>query len=192
MNLTKEQWKQALQENKDYWVVLNLGNSIKKCKLSTYHNMIVLDEYSVKSISQGVDLKDLFATYDDAVERQQALLKLYKETFQRRPYVNEIKLLNNLKGFIEVENQIVNALKDYSNFDGIDFCDVSANGFQIRGHHKLVQGYVFGSQPTIKYDFSNSSECVEEFIKMWKEKDRLEYLNQYKSFLANGERWGWD
>lgn len=192
MNLTKNQWKQEQQKNKDYWVVLNLGKDIKKCKLSTYHNMVVLDEYSTKSISQGIDTKDLFVTYEDAVDRQRVLLKLYYGTFQRRPYVSENKLLNNLKEFIEVETQISDALKGYPNFNGIDFCDVSANGFQIRGHHSLVQGYLFGDQPTIKYDFSNYKDCIKEFVAMWKAKDNTEYLTQYKSFLASGERWGWN
>lgn len=192
MNLTKHQWKQEQQKNKDYWVVFNLGDSVKKCKLSTYHNMVVLDEHSTKNISQGVDPKEIFTTYEEATERQLSLLKLYKGTFQRRPFVNENKLLSNLKELIEVETQIAQALNEYPNFDGIDFCDVTANGIQIRGHHKQVVGYSFGSQPTIKYDFSNYKECVAEFVEMWQFKDNLEYLSQYKSFLSKGERWGWD
>jgi hypothetical protein len=34
-----------------------------------------------------------------------------------------------------IRDQINHRLSDYPNFAGIDFCDVNANGIQIRGNH---------------------------------------------------------
>lgn len=94
--------------------------------------------------------------------------------------------------FKTIHTSIVEALKGYNNFDGIDFCDVGANGIQIRGHHKQVERYYFGEVVTIKYDFSNSTEVVDEFIRMWEACDNDEYLSNFKRFIEFGERYGWD
>jgi hypothetical protein len=115
-----------------------------------------------------------------------------KKQFRKEPYVKEPMLIEHLDAFIKIENSINEALKDYPNFVAIDFCDVSARGIQIRGHHKEVKGYCYGDQITIKYDFSNVDEAIEAFIKMWKKKDTAEDLKLYKSFLADGEKYGWD
>lgn len=94
--------------------------------------------------------------------------------------------------FETIHISIVTALDGFENFDGIDFCDVGAGGIQIRGHHKRVKGYCFGEQVTIKYDFSNSIEAVDEFITMWKAHDNDEALHDYLEFIAFGEKFGWD
>ena len=50
-----------------------------------------------------------------------------------------------------IESQINKCLCGFENFQGIDFCNVGAGGIQIRGHHKQIKGFTYGSQPTIKY-----------------------------------------
>ena len=89
-------------------------------------------------------------------------------------------------------DKICGQLSDYSNFDGIDFCDVGAGGIQIRGHHKQVEKYCFGEQVTIKYDFSNLTEAINEFIAMWKAHDNDEAIHDYLEFIHWGEKFGWD
>lgn len=91
-----------------------------------------------------------------------------------------------------IHTSIVTALDNYENFEGIDFNDVGANGIQIRGHHKQVERYCFGERVTIKYDFSNLTETIDEFIRMWKACDSDEYLSTFKRFIEFGERYGWD
>ena len=88
--------------------------------------------------------------------------------------------------------EINTALKDYPNFDGVDFCDVGANGIQIRGHHKQIGGYTYGSQPTIKEDLSNITEATQEFIDMWKAEDTPMKVLKFKEFISFGEKYGWD
>lgn len=88
--------------------------------------------------------------------------------------------------------EINEGLKEYSNFDGVDFSDVGANGIQIRGHHKEIKGRTYGTQPTIKYDLSNITDTVSEFIEMWKQEDTTQKVNDYKRFLELGDKYGWD
>ena len=98
----------------------------------------------------------------------------------------------NIKKLKKAAKKINKALSDYPNFDGIDFCDVGANGIQIRGHHKQIEKYTYGNQPTIKYDFSNIESATQEFIEDWEKIDNPENIKGFKKFIADGERWGWD
>lgn len=93
---------------------------------------------------------------------------------------------------MRVANSIKDMLVDFPNYIGCDFCDVNANGIQIRGHHKEIGGYTYGEQITIKYDFSNIEEVADEFVERWKQLDNPSDVARYKSFLADGERYGWD
>jgi len=94
--------------------------------------------------------------------------------------------------FAEIRAFIAAQLTDHPNFVGVDFCDVTASGIQIRGHHKEVTSYTYGEQITVKYDLSNAQEAAQQFVAMWKEQDTDAHLAGYKGFLAEGERWGWD
>ena len=99
---------------------------------------------------------------------------------------------NNLNELIFIQEDIKKKLKGYENFLGIDFCDVSASGIQIRGHHKNIKGYTYGEQPTIKYDFSNINEVIKEFVLMWWEKDNDAEIAKEKDLISFGEKYGWD
>lgn len=118
------------------------------------------------------------------------------QTFEeciKKSYLHPEKYPCEYKDMLEaIHISIVAALDGYENFDGINFCDVGADGIQIRGQHKQVKGYSFGEQVTIKYDFSNSAEAVDEFIAMWKTHDNDEALHDYLEFIAFGEKYGWD
>ena len=94
--------------------------------------------------------------------------------------------------FAEIRTSIAAQLADYPNFVGVDFCDVTAGGIQIRGHHKEVTSYTYGKQVTVKYDLSNAQEVAQQFVTMWKEQDTDTHLAGYKGFLTEGKRWGWD
>lgn len=53
-------------------------------------------------------------------------------------------------------------------------------------------GYTYGGQPTIKYDFSNYQQCIEEFVDMWKEIDKPESVDGFNDFTDFGDKYGWD
>lgn len=112
--------------------------------------------------------------------------------FWRKPYVKQQTLIEHKDDLLKIEKQINDGLKDYPNFLGIDFCDVSAGGIQIRGHHKAIKGYSYGSQPTIKYDFSNKDEVAQDFIEMWKSEDTPSKVRHFQNFIEMGEKYGWD
>lgn len=84
------------------------------------------------------------------------------------------------------------SLTDYPNFIDVDFCDVNANGIQIRGYHRQIKGRTYGGQSTIKEDLSNITEAAKEFIDMWKKEDTPEKVQKFKDFLEMGEKYGWD
>ena len=112
--------------------------------------------------------------------------------FRYKPYVSLKILEEHKKDLLEIETQINNSLYDYKNFEGIDFCDVNAGSISIRGHHKQIKGYTYGTQPKIKYDFSNKNEVVTEFVQMWQENDTEKSLKRQQEFIADGEKYGWD
>lgn len=167
-----------IKQDNEVWFVHVLQKSVEMIAIPKKKSVAFKQEY-------------LFDTYDEAEHCKNNLYKIYFETFRRKPLVRPEKLEPYYSKLVDIELTITERLSKYPSFNGIDFCDVTANGIQIRGHHKQVVGYCFGSQPTIRYDFSNYNECVEEFIEMWQSKDNLEYLRQFKSHLSEGERWGW-
>lgn len=112
--------------------------------------------------------------------------------FKHKPYLRDDILSEHKEKLIHIEQEITKQLTDYENFDGIDFCDVNAGGIQIRGHHKQINGYTYGKQPTIKYDFSNYLECIDEFVQMWKEYDTPNKVRDEQWFIEQGEKYGWD
>jgi len=115
-----------------------------------------------------------------------------KSVKKHKHFLKPDVLSEHQNDFDYIEESICTQLSEYENFDGIDFCDVGANGIQIRGFHKKVGDYTYGDQPTIKYDFSNIEEVITEFVEMWKAQDNPAKLNSYLSFIYWGEKYGWD
>lgn len=107
-------------------------------------------------------------------------------------YLHEDVYKEHMNDFIYINKQITNRLKDYPNFNGIDFCDVHAGGIQIRGRHKKFPTHTFGDQITIQYDFSNIEQAINDFAEMWKYFDEPDYIKEYKQFLTDGEKYGWN
>lgn len=145
-----------------------------------------------KNFSTGAYWKNLFDTYEEARDEAKRRNYLYFECFRYKPYLKLEMLEEHLKDFMYIESQINKCLSAFENFQGIDFCNVGANGIQIRGYHKQIKGYTYGSQPTIKYDFSNIEESICEFIDMWRRNDTEEEIIKEKRFIYYGEKYGWD
>ena len=103
-------------------------------------------------------------------------------------YLDDYKeRLEEVREFIEKE------LKELENFLGVNFCDVSANGIQIRGGHKVASeyGYVFDiPQPTVEYDLSNLWEVADEFIEIWRENDNEKKVNGMVEMFEDFKKWG--
>lgn len=133
----------------------------------------------------------LFETEEEAQETA----NLYNETikcFDHVPLINIKKLVASREALINIQNSINEKLKIYPNFDSIDFCDVGANGIQIRLHHKQINGYTLSEQATLKYDLSNVEEVIDESVENFIKFDTKDNIRGYKEFLAEGDKYGWD
>lgn len=144
-----------------------------------------------KEYSKFKKLDDLYISFIEAKEIKRKYNNMISK-FDFRPYMNIEMIEEHFKELLFIQNDIHKKLKGYENFLGIDFCNVGANGIQIRGHHKNITGYTYGEQPTIKYDFSNIKEAISKFVNMWFEYDCDEYISKEKEFIVSGEKYGWD
>lgn len=194
-----EAWQKRVAENQGeiFWYVSSSKSGpsdVKKCVLSDSYEMIRFfgDDGELKNWSQGFKENNLFENEIEAQDRFDNLKRLYLETFKFKPFLSEEVITSHLKELKFIESEITNKLTNFLNFLGIDFCDVSANGIQIRGHHKEVDGYTYGTQPTIKYDFSNYRDCVDEFVHMWIQQDTPERVRSELRFIADGKKYGWN
>jgi len=201
--IRRKEWKQKVEDCEDkmfYYVYINHGanEGVRKCKLGSSVEMVrwLNDDGTLSDYQQGYKTDLLFDNEKDAILKFDEIYNIYNNTFKHKPYfshgTNEKNSISHIKDYIKIENAIESQLKNYENFDGIDFCDVNANGIQIRGHHKKIKNHTYGSQPTIKYDFSNCDEAVDDFVNMWKEIDNPVSINKELSFIAAGEKYGWD
>lgn len=111
-----------------------------------------------------------------------------------KDYLTPSKYPKNYEEELEfIRFQINQRIKNKDNFLGVDFSDVSAGGIQVRGHHNLIKGYCYPfSFPTLKYDFSNVEEVIDEFVYMWDSSNNDKNINDAKRFLADGNKYGWD
>lgn len=105
-------------------------------------------------------------------------------------YLSEETYTKDLSILEAIKTKIENALNG-SNLAYVDFTDVSAGGIQVRGFHKEIAGYSYMSE-TLLYDYSNKDSIVDKFVDAWRSLDNKEHLSGYKSFLADGEKYGWD
>lgn len=149
-------------------------------------NLNVEDRYSKLK-----GLNDLYVSFIEAKEIKRKYNTMISK-FDFSPYMEIEMIEKHFEELLFIQNDIHKKLKGYENFLGIDFCNVGANGIQIRGHHKDITGYTYGKQPTIKYDFSNINEAISEFVNMWFEYDCDEYILAQKKLIAFGEKYGWD
>jgi len=192
----KENWLKRVEESKGktFWYVDSQELILKPCVLSHYHQMIRFFKASgeLDDWSTGFYENNLFTSESDAQVRLDYLKKLYLETFKYKPYLSKEIIAERINELTQIEKEITERLRYFPNFTGIDFCNVGANGIQIRGHHSQIKGYTYGSQPTIKYDFSNYLDTVDEFVDMWKKNDIPERVRGEQNMIADCEKWGWD
>ncbi len=92
-----------------------------------------------------------------------------------------------------IKTQIFKHLKDYPNLTKVDLLDVSAGGVQVSGTHKEISGYYYVTANTLlEYDFSNADEVVFDFVKCWKCDDDPEKIRNFKDFIFQGKKYGWN
>lgn len=193
----KLEWRKRVEENKDkiFWYIDTNDYTLKPCVLSDKHYQsvhFIQEDKTLTDWALYIGENHLFDNKINAQARLDYIKKLYFETFKHTPFLSVSIIEKHLQELLYIENKIAEALKDFKNFKGIDFCNVSAGGIQIRGHHKRIKNYTYGTQPTIKYDFSNIEECIQEFVEMWKQYDTPERVNAELRFIADGEKYGWD
>ena len=189
-----------LNTDSDFYIVDEKTYAIQKCRLVTPYdpvgiNMLRIyksDDTLDMSFSQGYNIESLSESLAGAEQYAEFLSDLYTIGFYKKPFIKS-KILRVCKPeLIDIELQINKRLKDHSNFEGIDFCDVGAHGIQIRGHHKEINGYVYGNQITINYDLSNYPDVINEFVDMWNQKDTIEQLRSDQAMYRDFAKYGCD
>lgn len=177
-----------------YYVGSNSGKNgkyeIKPCKagIDSWNGLI----WRFDGYGQYADWGNIFDIFEEAKKECKRRNILYSDGFYQIPFVKLETLEKYKDKMLCIEKTINKYLKGFENFQGIDFCDVSAGGIQIRGHHKEIKGYTYGQQPTIEYDFSNADDVIWEFLKMWGEVDNPQAVAREKAFIADGEKYGRD
>ena len=100
----------------------------------------------------------------------------------------------------ELKSYIKENLKDYPNFIDVDIHNLEPSDedslWVIQGKNKQVHGFYYGEDIIFKESQLTSTKVAQniadKFIKSWKDLDNPEAIEQYKSFLEQGETYGWD
>lgn len=91
--------------------------------------------------------------------------------------------------FIDKVNEI---FSKYEKYNGMDIIDCSYDeGVQVRIFHKDIKNYCFLSFTFLSFDFSNE----EALLKRMRENKSFEdtkFFDDYKKFLDDGRKYGWD
>jgi len=111
--------------------------------------------------------------------------------------MNNTELNRKIK---ELKLYIKKNLKDYPNFIDTNVHNITPNEedslLVIQGKNKQVQGFYYGEAIKFHESQLTSTKAIQniadKFIKSWKDLDNPEAIEQYKSFLEQGETYGWD
>lgn len=187
-------------KNKTFYYVSTFDNykySFKPCTLSSasiqsFPFVRYFDNGKATTWSQGADWNRLFDKYEDAEKESKRLNSLHFDGFRYKPYLKTEELEAHKPELVKVENLINKLLSGFANYKGIDFCNVSANGTQIRLHHKKIVNYVYGEQITISPDYSNIDDVALLVVKEWINRDNPQDINKELAFIAEGEKYDWN
>lgn len=142
--------------------------TITPCQVEYKYNFIQVRPYKIDGTLQywasGCSINDIFVTLEEAEVRLEHIISLYFEDFAHKPYIKIGMLEEHKDKFVSIEHEINKFLGHLPNFNGVHFCDVSAGGVQIMATAKGG-----GASVTLKYDFSNISHIVYDFVNMWLE-----------------------
>ena len=195
LSLCAEAWNNG-DDNFFYGVYLVKGGYAKVTKSKTierseYSNNFAFCERQGGFTTTHYVKEDLIFFYECEADYFAEEINSKIRSFGYVPYVDTEYLIENYKTLKDIENAIDKELCRYSNYNGIDFCDVSAGGIQIRLHHKEIGGYTVGQQFTLKYDLSNLNEAIEFVVAEFKRVNTSEYIKEKKDFIRIGEATGW-
>lgn len=121
---------------------------------------------------------------------EHSLINNYKDYgFDYAPYLSKV-YENKYSELVRAQNIVNERLKDYEDYGGVRFSDVSASGIQMTPVNNKTP--ISLASATIRYDFSNVDEAIDEavrdFIKTDSEKE-IKYANR---FYEDGMKYGWD
>lgn len=182
-----------------YYVSLSRGakSYVKPCvltKSSTIDFPFVRefkDDWSLDDFSHGASWDNLYINYDEAKKiSKEANKRLF--AFRYEPYLSHECIKEHFEELRDTEEIIDKLLSGFKNYNGIDFCDVSAGGIQIRLHHKEIKGYTHGNQITIKYDFTNIDDVPWLVAKEFVKNDTPALISKEKAFIREGEKYDWN
>jgi len=110
--------------------------------------------------------------------------------------MNNTELNSKIK---ELKLYIKKNLKDYPNFIDANVHNITPDEedslLVIQGKNKQVHGFYYGEAIKFHESQLTSTKAIQniadKFIKSWKDLDNPEAIEQYKSFLEQGETYGW-
>lgn len=180
-----------------YQTVYSKGRKcgVKPCIIECSNNILFVRYFDKDFNKVGYlscfSWNNLHETLEEAEKYANAINEKF-DAFKYKPYVSYKTLTEHFDELKTIESLIDKLLYRFENYDGIDFCDVSAGGIQVRIFHKKIKGYCYGEQKTLKYDFSNKDEIPFEVVKEFIKIDTPELVNNFLDFIRDGEKYGWD
>lgn len=169
--------------------------AIVPCILRYSYHLLTISKFdenwNLENSSFVFRWENLFSSREEALIIAEEYNKRIS-AFRYRPHLTNECIEKHFKELKETEYLIDKLLGSFENYDGIDFCDVHANGIQVRIHHKKIKGYTYGAQVTIKYDFSNLSEIPYLVARAFIESDKEDLIADELHFIEQGEKFGWD
>lgn len=109
--------------------------------------------------------------------------------FDYIPYLSKV-YENKYPELVRAQNIVNERLKDYENYGGVRFSDVSASGIQMTPVNNKTP--ISLANATIKYDFSNVDEAIDEAVRDFIKTDNEKEIKYANSFYEDGCKYGWD
>ena len=107
-----------------------------------------------------------------------------------RCYLNRQEAEEHKADIKRIVAEITDKLKD-TNLMEVSFCDVSAGTIQVNLIHKDTPCYTF-LHVALNHEWDNIDDLIEEAVTEFKKYDNEKHVKSYKSFLSDGEKYGWD
>lgn len=121
---------------------------------------------------------------------EHGLIKDYKNYgFDYTPYLSRTYEDKYLE-LVRAQNIVNERLKDYEDYGGVRFSDVSAGGIQMTPVNNKTP--ISLASATIKYDFSNVDEAIDEAVRDFIKTDNEKEIKYANSFYEDGMKYGWD
>lgn len=103
--------------------------------------------------------------------------------FDHKPYLTHDQLVYHRQELLRAQDAINESLKDFPDFDGIQFIRNERNHILLYGCHKQITKHYFIGPFDIDPECDNLDDVVDAFIENWEEKDTPNTVDWEKRFF---------